>query len=148
VLLLFVSCSFLCSFRFCIGVGASKCLGVRRIFAQISLNFPEKSSKKRDSISSHVGRIFKNQTALQASFLPKFPPNLPFPLTCLKRTKNMTSKKSTYSNFANLFTNFAGISTDFAQILSDFARIFTKSKFWGCGCTPCTPASYTNAFLA
>jgi len=23
-----------------------------------------------------------------------------------------------------------------------------NQTFWGCGCTPCTPASYTNAFLA
>jgi len=27
----------------------------------------------------------------------------------------------------------------------DFARIFDKLNFWGCTCTPCTPAPYTTA---
>jgi len=51
---------------FIIGAGAGKFLVVRMIFAQTSLNLPEKSSKENDlqkikknyCISSHVGFIF------------------------------------------------------------------------------------------
>jgi len=36
----------------------------------------------------------------------------------------------------------------FSQILSKFPEIlpglFSNQKFWGCGFTPCTPASYTS----
>jgi len=72
-----------------IGVGVGKFLWVRRIFAQISPNLPEKYSKqnclqKNDCISFYVWHIFSNQklgtfqtffqiNVLQAPFLPKFP---------------------------------------------------------------------------
>ena len=68
-----------------IGVGAGKFLWVRRNFAQISPNLPEKNSKENDlkkTTASHfkLGAFFQFE-ALQAPFLSKFP------LTCLKRTK-------------------------------------------------------------
>jgi len=34
---------------------------------------------------------------------------------------------------------------DFDQIFRDVIRISTNQNFWGCACTPCTPASYTTA---
>jgi len=77
---------------------------VRRIFAQISPNLPEKNSKETTafhfiSVAFFQGHFWKNQ--------------------------------STYSDFAKVFTHLAQISTDFARILSDFSRIFTNSKVWG-----------------
>jgi len=62
-------------------VGAGKFLGARRIFAQISPNLPEKTSKenafqkKNDCISFHFGRIFSNQTTSSNIFakLSNFP---------------------------------------------------------------------------
>jgi len=45
-----------------IGVGAGKVLGVRRIFAQISANLPEKNPKKKKKQRMHfTGRIFSSQ---------------------------------------------------------------------------------------
>jgi len=61
--------------------------------------------------------------------------------------------------FAQIFRDFAKIFRDFVRIYRDFAQIFrivptftwilpgflTNQNFWGCACTPCTPASYTTA---
>jgi len=74
------------------GEGVSRFLGVRRIFAQISPNLPEKNSTENDlqkTTACHFmcGAFFSIK-ALQAPFLPKFHPNLPkFLLTCPKRTE-------------------------------------------------------------
>jgi len=72
-----------------IGLVAGKFLGVRRIFAQISPNMPEKYSEENDlpkkkqktnAFLSMLGAFFQIK-ALQAPFLPKFS------LTCPKTTK-------------------------------------------------------------
>jgi len=60
-----------------IGVGAGKFLGVWRIFAQISLNLPEKYSNENDlqkmtAFLFMLGVFFQMETR-QAPFLPKFP---------------------------------------------------------------------------
>jgi len=44
------------------------------------------------------------------------------------------------ATFAQIFREFLKVLGDFARILWDFAQIFTNQNFWGCGCTPCTPA--------
>jgi len=72
-----------------IGVGAGRFLGVRRNLAQIPQvcpkNTPKKmtSKKQYDSISSHVGCIFSNQSTSSIIFaqispkLAQISPNLP-----------------------------------------------------------------------
>ena len=72
----------------CIGVGAGKFLGVRKIFAQMSLNLPEKKLQRKSP----------QKTSALWFWVP------------------FLQNQSTYSDFANLFTNFAQISTDFAWI--------------------------------
>ena len=103
-----------------IRVGAGKFLGVRRIFARIFPNLPEKflghflceeflmttvfgmTSKKRSSCDSeHVWRHFFQTKVRWAPFLPVFSGSLP---------------------------RFSGILRKFSQIFRDFSRIFTKSK--------------------
>jgi len=64
-----------------IGVGVGKFLWVRRIFAQISPNLPEKYSKQNylqinDCISFYVWRIFSNQSTSSTIFA-QISPNLP-----------------------------------------------------------------------
>jgi len=52
-----------------------------------------------------------------------------------------------FRDFVMVFRDFSHFSTNFVQILEDFARIFTKSKLLGVRFYPCTPASYTGAFV-
>jgi len=107
-------------------------------FAQISRNFPEKNSKENHlkewlhfiPFREHFFQI----KALQAPFLPKFPPNLPkFPPTCPKKNwRNMTSKKKKRLHFdfgrhfckikaqKAILRRFSHILPKFAQILPEF----------------------------
>jgi len=136
-------------------VGTGKFLRVRRIFAQISPNLPDKNSKENDRqknwcISFHVGHIFQIK-ALQAPNLPKFPPNLSkFPLTCPKRTKwkhDHQKEKNVCTlilvaisikskHIKRFCESFHTISRDFKGFFSDFQQ---NQKFWGCACTPAHP---------
>jgi len=108
----------------CIGVGAGKFLGVRRIFAQITPNLPEKNSKENDLQKTTTFHfmlgVFFQIKALQAPSLSKFPPNLPkFPQYGL--SKNMTSKKRKKRLHLHLkvFTHFVEIPK-LTQILPGF----------------------------
>jgi len=98
---------------------------------------------------------FLQSKALQAPFLPKFPPNLPkFPWTCPKNNwKNMTSKKKKRLHF-DFGRHFCKIKAHKAilrrcsHILPKFTQIFPgfswNQNLWGWAPTPCTPASYTT----
>jgi len=63
----------------------------------------------------------------------------------------MTLKKRLHCRFGchfckiNAHTAILRRFANFAKVSTYFARFFTKSKRWGCGCTSCTPASYTSA---
>jgi len=54
------------------------------------------------------------------------------------------------TRFSEILPRYLGILFGFSGILPEFSRIFsgfsTNQNFWGCACTPCTPASYTTAF--
>jgi len=116
--------------RYTVGVGAGKFLGVQRIFAQISLNLPEKNFGhflcKYFSWRPYFGWLpkkgldvildanFSNQSTLGAIFAHVF-----------------REFAQIFRDFARVFADFAQISTDFAQIFRDFSRIFTKSNFFG-----------------
>jgi len=146
----------------CIGVGADKFLGVRRVFAQISANLPEKNPKKMTSKKCISLGGFSHVKALQASFLPKFYPSLPkFFLTCPKTTKfkydlqkntlilGASFVQSTHilqfceglhifcPNVHTYCLNFNGFCQDFHQI----------KTFGGYCYTRCTPASDTSYWM-
>jgi len=115
---------------------------VRRIFAQISPNLPEKNSKritskKMTAFHFIFGSFFSYQSTSSTIFAK-------CPRTCPKKTKKIAFKKFKSLHFdfghhfkksvhiiAKVFTHFAQLSTDFSLILRDFARIFTKSKLLG-----------------
>ena len=48
------------------------------------------------------------------------------------------------TRWAPFFSYKSVLGAIFSHIFRDFVRIFTRSKFLGCACTPCTPASYTT----
>ena len=108
--------------------------GGAKDFTKISRNSPEKNCKKITAkkwlhfipFRAHFFQI----KALQAPFLPKFPPNLPkFPLTCPRKNwRNMTSKKKKkhlHFHFGCHFCkNHKAILRRFSHILPKFTQIF------------------------
>jgi len=115
-------------FALTIGVGAIKFLGVQRIFTQIFPNLPKKflcnfcrpffsvtfQKMVFTCFPANVGRQFFEVKQRWAPFLPKF---LVF------------------------FLDILGVLFGFSGILPKFSE---NQNFWGCTCTPCTPASYTT----
>jgi len=103
----------------CMGVGAGKFLGVRRIFARILPNLPGKTPKKVTSkkISCHFGRHFFPIKVCRASFL------LVFTRVC---------------------SYFQGFCESFQRFCPDFRGFSPNQK---CARIPCTPAAYTSAWL-
>ena len=96
-----------------IGVGAGKFLGVRRKFSGMVPNLPKYNSKKwPPKLQKKLGRHYFQ---IKACWAPVFQ-------RVLKGSRRFSP-------------DFRG----FCPILWDFSRIFTKSKFWGCGCTPAPP---------
>ena len=112
-----VECCGSCMIR-TIGVGASKFLGVRRIFAQIFPKLPEKF-----------------WATLPANFFPQrswrpffgWPPRKVF--VCSSAKTPFYGRHFMKSN--KIGSHFARIFKDFAQIFKDFARILNKSKLLG-----------------
>jgi len=49
-----------------------------------------------------------------------------------------------YPNFQGFFLEIWGFCLDFQGFCPNFRRFSTNQLFWGCTCTPCTPASYTT----
>ena len=98
------------------GVGASKFLGVQKIFAQIFPDLPKTLS------CNFVGRILvqppKNGLHL---FFKRWAPFLP--------------------RFEGILPKFSKILLDFSGNLPGFS---TNQSIWECACSPCTPASYTT----
>jgi len=97
------------------GVGGKASLwGVRRVFARISPNLPEKILGhflcERFLMKTVLGAISSNQTALGAI------------------SSNQTALGAIFARifkeFAQIFSDFAKVFTEFAQISLDFARIF------------------------
>jgi len=128
-----------------ISVGASKCLGVQRILAQISPNLPEKlfcnfflqcfSHKDHEDFflvwspqqvficfSANVGRHFWSQITW-APFLPRFSGILPRYLGILP-------------GFSRILPRFSG---NFAQIFRDFDRSRNKFELLGVHLHPLPP---------
>ena len=67
-------------------------------------------------------------------------------------TDSLAQKKCLHFDFGCHFYKIKAHSVilrTFSQILPKFPHISPgfslNQKFWGCGCTPCTPASYTSA---
>ena len=93
-------------------------------FARIPQSCPKKLQKRdlnknalrinSGVISSQFGRHYFQIKAYWAPFLLRFSPS---------------------------FRRFSDIFTGFQRILPGFSP---NQKFWGCGCTPFTPASYTR----
>jgi len=106
-------------------VEPSKCLGERRIFPE----FPETCRK---SFGEFCLQIFSHNDH----------ENIFFSFANIGR--HLLKANNVGRHFPRIFKDFVQIFKDFAQIFRDFARIFDKSNFWGCACTPCTPASYTT----
>jgi len=141
--------------------------GGAKDFTKISRNSPEKNCKKITAkkwlhfipFRAHFFQI----KALQAPFLPKFPPNLPkFPLTCPRKNwRNMTSKKKrnictfisgaifvkTIKRFCEGFHTFCPNLHRFFLGFKGFSRIFIKSKFLGVGFHLVHPHLYLNLLL-
>jgi len=126
----------------CIDVEAGKFLGMRRIFAQISPNLPEKL-QKIDCISFHVGRIFSTQSTSSTIFAQIY---LNSPEK--KQKKRLHFDVGCHFCEINAHTailrRYSHILPKFLQILPGFSP---NQNLWGCDCTPCTPASYTSVPL-
>jgi len=94
--------------------GKASLWGVRRVFARISPNLPEKILGhflcERFLMKTVLGAISSNQTALGAI------------------SSNQTALGAIFARifkeFAQIFSDFAKVFTEFAQISLDFARIF------------------------
>jgi len=127
-----------------ISVGAGKVLGVRRIFAQISPNLPEKL----------LGHFLCEYFLMKTVFCFDLQTNV-----FMWFWAPIFSNQSTFGSiFARIFREFARIFKglrSFSQILPKFLRILTGfSRFlprfspnlncWG---RACTPASYTTPLL-
>ena len=122
-------------------------------FAQISPNLPEKTLKKMTSkkwlhfipLRAHVFQI----KALQAPFLPKFPPNFPkFPPTYPRNNwRKITSKKR---NVCTLISSAIFVKSKhikrFCQGFHTFCPHLHRSNqnFWVWARALCTPTSYTS----
>jgi len=99
-------------------VGAGIFLGVQRNFAWILPNLPDKYFKISDlkkTFSCQFGRHYFQIKTCWAPFLHRF---------------------------SGCFRRFLGILSGFTGFCPNFHQIKT---FGGCGCTSCTPASYTSA---
>jgi len=92
--------------------GKASLWGVRRVFARISPNLPEKILGhflcERFLMKTVLGAISSNQTALGAI------------------SSNQTALGAISSNQTALGAIFARIFKEFAQIFSDFAKVFTE----------------------
>jgi len=143
-----------------IGVGAGKILGVRRIFARISPNLPQKilghflceyflmktcfsDDLQKKDLHVILGTIFiKSKLGAISSKVNHVGPNFSKQRTLGAIFSNQGTLGAIFDrisrdfaqifrDFAKIFTNFAQISTNFTRIFRDFARIFTKSKLLG-----------------
>jgi len=124
-----------------IGLGASKCLGVQRIFAQI---FPNLSKKLSCNFSRQFLWYDLQNYGLHLFFCKPWAPFFEFK----QRWASILPRFSwILPRYLGILFVFSGILPKFSEILpkfKDFARIFNKSKLLGCACTPCTPASCTT----
>jgi len=127
-----------------IGVGAGKYMGVRRIFAQISLNLPQKSFKENDlpkkrlplfSCWVHFVKSKHTSTPKHTQISPTLPEKnkktWPQKNVCTLILGASFRKSKHIQRVCEPFYKFSQISTDFARILSDFAGIFTNQKDLG-----------------
>jgi len=96
---------------------------VQRIFARISPNLPEKFC---------------------ATFGHKFSVFVCF----LQTLGAIFFKSAIFARIFRVLPRFSGILPRISGILLGFSGILpgflTNQNFWGCVCTPCTPASYTT----
>jgi len=135
---------------FIIGAGAGKFLVVRMIFAQTSLNLPEKSSKENDlqKIKKKLLHFFScwvhflKSKHTSSTIFAQISTNLPE-----INKKNMTSKKTSAVWFGCHFHKIKAYNTAilrcFSQILPIFPQILPgfspNQTFWGCACIPVFP---------
>jgi len=125
----------------CIRAGASKFLGLRRIFAQISPNLPKKL------LCTFCLQIFSNtdhEDFLLCDFQKKEVFNLFF---CKRRAPCFEVKQC----WAPVLPRCSGICIDIQGYCPDFQRFcpnvqgfcpnLTNPNFCGCACIPCTPPS-------
>jgi len=105
-------------YRNCNSVGAGRFLGVRRIFAQILVNVPEKIIHKKKWPPKKALHVI-----LSVIFAHIFKVLL---------------------RFSGILWMFSEILPRFPQILPKFSP---NQNFWRCICTPCTSTSYTSAQL-
>ena len=123
----------LCPFRrgqwrrrclFIVGAGAGKFLGLRRIFARISPNLPEK---------------FFVQFCLQFS-----------PTKIMKTFFWCDLQKKVFmcffANLGVIFWSQTTLGAIYSRIFRNLLRFSTNQNFRGCACTPCTPTSNTTTF--
>jgi len=131
-----------------IGVGAGKFLEMRRIFAQIFTNLPEKIQRSwppTKTSAFHWVHLFKSR-----HFKHHFCPNFSY-LAQKQLSSNMTSKKKLFTFILDaIFVKSTHIQEfcaglhifcpNFLTFCPDFHQIKT---FGGCGCTP---ASYISVW--
>jgi len=106
-----------------IGLGAGNFLGLRKIFAQIFPNLPEKFFGFRASLCANIS----SHTDLST---------FSFGMTSKKRIQVILHTLGTifdriFRQFARIFWYFGNIFTDFHGFCTDFARIFDRSKLLG-----------------
>ena len=106
-----------------IGVGAGKCLGVRRMFARISPNLPEK-------FCATLAYRF-SLTKIMKIFFADFQTSVFVRSSCVFLQK-----------LGAIFLNQATLGWN-AGILPGFS---TTQKLWGWACTPCTLTSYITGW--
>jgi len=120
-----------------IGVGARKYLGVRRIFARIFSNLPEKFGPLFVRIFSHEDRFWnrKNFSCDSAHvgghFFQTEARWTPFCGICREFAQS-------FRGFAKVFTDFAQISADFADF-QEFCPNFHHIKTFGGALAPSPP---------
>jgi len=103
-----------------IGVGAVKFFGVRRNFARILPNLPEKYFK----ISDLQKKAFHVNSGSMRS-----------------------PKKCSSCHFGRHFcSDFLGVLECSQRFSPDFMGFSPNQNFWGCACTPSNPVSYTSGF--
>jgi len=111
-----------------IGAGADKFWGVRRIFARIFPNLPEKflCDFYLQIVSHNYHKDLFFMWPSQKKVFVYFSANV---------MGAIFSSQTTLALFSRIFMEFVRIFSYFAQIFTDFARIFNKSKLLGCSCT-------------
>ena len=131
---------------------------MRRIFAQIFANFPVKSKEndtQKKTRAFHWVHFSSEATSstIFSQILPKLgqishnlPQNYQITKDVFTFILGVFFIKSTHIplSLLKVYAYFAQISSYFVWTLRDSVHIFTKSKYFGCGCTPCTCASCTS----